>query len=241
MRRLAALTLLTFACNYGFEKQSSISKLRVLAVRAEPPEVVLAPGEQPPPVELTALAVDPSGAAVEVRYAVCTVPGLPAANLDCPGADGIALPSTDAVSAQLDPAAFGPMQEMSGPMQVAIGFQATAGNESLHGFAELTVRTSADGPAGRNPSVVSVQADGAEIETVHAGATVHLVPAADKDGVTFSFYATSGDLDSLRATAANPEVDWTAPATPGPVQLWIVARDGHGGVGWLARTVQVVP
>jgi hypothetical protein len=25
----------------------------------------------------------------------------------------------------------------------------------------------------------------------------------------------------------------------GPTQLWVVVRDGRGGVGWLTRTVQV--
>ena len=43
MRRLLPLILaVTAACDYGFEKQSHVSKLRVLAVRADPPEVVIA-------------------------------------------------------------------------------------------------------------------------------------------------------------------------------------------------------
>jgi hypothetical protein len=34
----------------------------------------------------------------------------------------------------------------------------------------------------------------------------------------------------------NPVV---AALTAGPVQLWVVVRDGRGAVGWLTRTVQV--
>ena len=228
MRYLIPLLVLVSACDYGFEKQSHISKLRVLAVRAEPPEVVLVPGQPVPQVELTGLAIGPSGEPVEMH--------------------GIALESTSATSALLDlnqahlemPASIPPLVPLS------IGFSASSAGQSMHGFATLNLRTSADSAPARNPTVEDLQADGGSLSadgsgTVHAGAKVQLTPFADDDQVTFSFYSTAGDLDSLRATAAQPEVDWTAPATTGPVQLWIVARDGRGGVGWLARTVQVVP
>lgn len=248
MRRLLPLFLaVTAACDYGFEKQSHVSKLRVLAVRADPPEVVMVPGQPLPPVTLSALAVGPAGEAVEMQYALCKAVGLPDPALDCPGSEGFLLDATSPTSAQLDlngPLAAIPMEE---PMiEVAVGFRASSAGQSLHGFAVVTVRTSADGEPVRNPSVLGLEADGAALPedgsgTVHAGAIVHLTPAADDDEVIFSFYSTAGDLDALRATAAVPEVDWTAPAVPGPVQLWIVARDGRGGVGWLARTVQVIP
>jgi len=31
------------------------------------------------------------------------------------------------------------------------------------------------------------------------------------------------------------------PSTPGRVTFYVVARDGRGGVDWLARTVEVGP
>lgn len=240
MRRLLPLLLTAAACNYGFEKQSHVSKLRVLAVRAEPPEVIVVPGQPLPPVTFTALAVGPSGEPVEVQYALCKTMGLPDPSLDCPGQDGIALPAISDTSAVLELSEPPPAE-----VQLAVGFRASSAGQSLHGFAVVNVRTSADGQPVRNPSVLSLDADGAALPedgsgTVHAGTIVHLTPSADDD-VTFSFYSTAGELDALRATAAAPEVDWTAPSEPGPVQLWIVARDGRGGVGWLARTVQVVP
>jgi hypothetical protein len=250
MRRLIPIlaVALSAACSNGLEKQSHVSKLRVLAVRADPPEVVLAPGEPAPSVQLTALAVEPGGAPVEVRFALCQAVGLPSAGLDCPGRDTlVALPATSPTSALLDPAGI-PFEppDPGAVVPLVIGFRAESAGESLHGFATLNVRTSADPTPVRNPSVVALQADGAALPengsgTVRAGATVHLTPVADQDPVVFSFYSTAGDLDALRATAASSEVDWTAPGEAGPVQLWIVARDGRGGVGWLARTVQVVP
>jgi hypothetical protein len=247
MRRLLPLLLAVAACDYGFEKQSHVSKLRVLAVRAEPPEVILGTGPLPA-VEFTALAVGPNGEAVEIQYALCNTAGLPSADLDCPGKDGVALRATSPLSARLDPEGFQADLPAGAPstFPVAIGFRAWSGGQSLHGFTTLTVRTSADSRPARNPVVASLEVDGRELPadgsaTVHAGAKVHLLPRGDDDQVTWSFYSTAGEIDSLRATAVEPEVDWTAPGVAGPARIWIVARDGRGGVGWLVRTVQVVP
>jgi hypothetical protein len=122
--------------------------------------------------------------------------------------------------------------------------------------------SAADGPSNRNPVLAALLADGAALPetgagSVRAGATVRLLPvaaegAAEETGtgrerLTFSFYATAGDLDALRTfdlgadgVPVDASVDWIAPSAPGPVQLWLVVRDGRGGVGWLARTVQVL-
>jgi len=248
MRRLLPLLLLAVAaCDYGFEKQSHVSKLRVLAVRADPPEIMLGAGPVPP-VQLTALAVGPHGEPVEMQYSLCRTVGLPSADLDCPGADGIPLQSMGPMSSRLDPERFTGALPADAPpvIPLAIGFRATSAGESLHGFTTLNVRTSADTRPARNPVVLALEADGQELPangsgTVHAKAKVKLLPRGDDDQVIWSFYSTAGEIDSLRATAAEPEVDWTAPSEPGAVQIWIVARDGQGGVGWLVRTVQVVP
>ena len=248
MRRLLFVSLLVAAaCDYQFEKQSHVSKLRVLAVRADPPEVVLVPGQPLPQVDLTALAVGPEGQPVEMQYALCKTVGLPSPDLDCPGTDGIPLPAMSPVSARIDIEGFqSEIPSDATTIPLAIGFRATSGGQSLHGFVTLSVRTSADTrPPARNPVVASLEADGTELPadgsgTVHAGAKIRLLPRGDDDQVTWSFYSTAGEIESLRATAAEPEVDFTAPAEAGPVRIWIVARDGRGGVGWLVRTVQVL-
>src|SRR3954447_15164305 len=105
MRRLLPLLLAVAACAYGFEKQSHVGKLRVLAVRADPPEIVLGAGTVPS-VQFTALAVGSQGEPIEMEYALCRTMGLPAADLDCPGSDGIPLRSTGPLSARLDPDGF---------------------------------------------------------------------------------------------------------------------------------------
>src|SRR5262249_26020965 len=66
------------------------------------------------------------------------------------------------------------------------------------------------------------------------------------EALNFSFFATDGDIASLRPTdqtstgeAADSSIDYTAPSTAARVQLWVVIRDGRGGVGWITRTAQV--
>ena len=232
MRALILLFAFAAACDYGFEKQSHVSKLRVLAVRADPPVVFAQPGRPIAPVTITALAVGPSGEPVEMEYALCHAIGLPEASLECPGPHGDELPvSGTSATLELGDAPEG----MPSDVPLIIGFDARSAGQSLHGFTTLVVRTSADAASARNPSVAL-----GETGEVRAGAKLKLAPSADTD-VTFSFYSTAGEMDALRATSAAPEVEWTAPAEPGPVQLWIVARDGRGGVGWLARTLQVIP
>ena len=67
--------------------------------------------------------------------------------------------------------------------------------------------------------------------------------------LNFSFYATAGEVGQLRSadTTATGQpglasVDYTVPlAAAAPVRLWLVVRDGRGGVGWLERRFTVAP
>src|SRR4051812_31112158 len=136
MRRLMILMLIaTAACNFDFEKQSHVGKLRVLAVRADPPSLVVTAGQPVPRVQLTALAIGPEGQPVEVEFALCNAIGLPAATLDCPGADGMSLPSTSSMSAVLDLNHMAMPPDAPEAIPLAIGFQAESAGQRLHGFA----------------------------------------------------------------------------------------------------------
>ena len=71
-------------------------------------------------------------------------------------------------------------------------------------------------------------------------------PDAGAERLNYSFFATAGTLSELRSADATSTgqprattVDYTAPGTPGPVRLWVVVRDGRGGVGWLERRLQI--
>lgn len=182
---LAAAGSLLWGCPDGLERQSQISKLRVLAVRAEPPELLLEPGTGLPRTLLTALAVEPSGAPISMRYALCagSAPA-PSAQLDCPGDAGIDLPAAGPRSTTLDladprllafAARFGDGSLDAGGLLAAgvpllVGFTATApafGNpdggppaqdgslQVLRGFTTVTLRTGA--PADVNPALSGLQ------------------------------------------------------------------------------------
>jgi hypothetical protein len=278
---LLCAAILGAGCANDFEKQSHISKLRVLAVQADPAELIIDTTQPPPKTLLTALAVDPSGAVIELRWAVCTVlDAVPDPAIDCPGAQGIDFAGSTSATLDLGSDQFRPVYQRltQGPdgqppeqlrealasgVPVILGFTATAAAERLDGITTVTLRTAdAARPINHNPGIATLFADDISIAAdgstaVPAGRTVRLAPIPTEgshelaqDGspekLNYSFYATGGEIQSLRSAdttasgeAVDPSIDWLAPAQAGAVQLWVVVRDGRGGVGWISRTVQV--
>lgn len=238
---LASLAILLAACPSNLEEQSHVSKLRVLAVQADPPELVLEPDAGLPATTLTALAVDPSDAGqISMLFALCTeITSAPDASLPCPGNEGVDLPSSGPFSARLDLndpriASFasqldggtldagGIAESLDEGVPLLVGFTARSGSQQLDGFATIVLRSSARGPPGSNPPSVDLEiGDGG---TIVAKETVRLqpVPPLPKPDPTmaygYSFFATAGSISSLRSTditatgqPAPTWVDWTAP------------------------------
>ena len=292
---LAALVLP--ACPSDFEKQSEIVKLRVLAVQADPAELIVEPGQPLPRTTLTALAVEPSGAPIAMEYALCTVQdAVPPPAIDCPGAQGIPLPPAGPTSAVLD---LGDPRAIELALQLArdggvggsgalppegipvlVGFRATAPAHTLadggppgwdggdlqvfEGLTTVTAR-GPGGPPNQNPAVAALRMGDAGVEiaadgttAAPAGTTQRLTPVpasgskepADGgvEALGYSFFATAGSMSALRSTdttatgqPADTFVDWTTPASAQQVRLWVVVRDGRGGVGWIAPSVEVTP
>ncbi|TMB29747.1 MAG: hypothetical protein E6J61_14450 [Deltaproteobacteria bacterium] len=103
MRAALMVSLACAGCATDLEKQSEVVKLRVLAVRADPAELVVTDGGVPPRATFTALAVEPSGAPTSVRFALCIDQNpTPSPTLDCPGAQGVDLPPAGDTSAVFD-------------------------------------------------------------------------------------------------------------------------------------------
>jgi hypothetical protein len=124
---LAAVALL-WACANDFEKQSEVRKLRVLAVAAEPAELIVQPDAGAlPATTLTALAVEPNGAQVATGFSLCDVQGqLLAPDVACPGDAGLPLPDAGPQSARLD---------LNDPRVQAIVSQLTPGQDAGTGDA----------------------------------------------------------------------------------------------------------
>lgn len=239
MRRTlpGALALLLAACPSNLEEQSHVSKLRVLAVRADPPELVLEPDGGLPATTLTALAVEPGGAAIAMLFALCTeITSAPGATLPCPGKSGIDLPDAGPLSArldlgdsrivafasqaQLDGGAFdgggGVQQALDDGVSLLIGFTASADAQRLDGFATVTLRSTARGPVGANPQGIDLQiGDGGVISPRQVVRLQPVTPPKDDPSKKygFSFFATAGSISSLRST------DTTATGQPAPT--WV--------------------
>ncbi|HET7788569.1 MAG TPA: hypothetical protein VFL36_21525 [Myxococcales bacterium] len=266
-----AVAALSAGCPSNLEQQSHVSKLRVLAVRVDPAELILDPDAGLPSATLTALAVQADGGPISVQFALCTeITFAPSPTLPCPGDAGIELPESGPVSALLDLSdprilAFARAAQLDGGFDAGggiestldvgvpllLGFTARADAQRIDGFQTLTLRSPARGPADLNPELLDLQiGDGGPVAP---GETVRLQPdAGPKDDPAkrygYSFFATAGEISSLRSTdttatgqAAETWVEWKAPDAGGEVRFWVVVRDGRGGTAWIERATTVTP
>ncbi len=145
---LASVVLLASACSPDFDPAWRVEKLRVLAVRAEPPEIAPASyGDAPARTVLGALVtnpeflVDPGRRAVVLHLACTPVPGQAAAS------------PCDAISALAEPGALLALADLAGacaaPGVGTVGGLTFAGVEScgLGGCGPVSVRTDPADPA----------------------------------------------------------------------------------------------
>jgi hypothetical protein len=98
---------------------------------------------------------------------------------------------------------------------------------------------------------VRVAFAGCEPDSACTGAETYVVFDAESrllvdrsEDLFASWYASAGAFDEYRtapvlAAETSAENRWIAPAQPGSVDLWVVLRDGRGGVGWSSYRVQV--
>ena len=169
-----SLVLSTLACGPSVVPQSELHTTRVLAVRADPPELLLlADAGPPPPVHFSALAVALGGGTPAMSYALCLAGDPFDPTFQCPGSDGITLPDDTldvagpefetllgALDGGFDCTRLPPNglpQTEPGVVQVAIGFLADSGTgpgESERGIYRLGVRCS--GRPNHNPELLAV-------------------------------------------------------------------------------------
>lgn len=187
---LVPLALLLSACGNAFELQSEIRRVRVLAIRAEPAELLVDPaaGRFPDPVTFSALAVTPDARPVTVTYALCRATVTNPYDGSCPGNNSVPLP--DGVLSFQDPnvqavlgealTALNPgggngappdpndprlREALAAGIPFFIGYEATDGSGTPEGtergIRRLTARAAA--AANRNPQVADILRDGAPL------------------------------------------------------------------------------
>jgi len=164
--------LLGASCGPDLEKQSQLlDRVRLLALRADPPEADVRDGGLPPPITFSPLAYPDAG--LIFRLALCG-PGNPfASNFDCPGSNGVDLPDLvlDASRPELQAffqAAFGSVGAIDGGInvgepgvaQIVLGYELTrpdAGTDPSsreRGIYRLAVRFS--GAPNHSPELLDV-------------------------------------------------------------------------------------
>jgi len=164
--------LLAVACQPELEKQSQLlDRVRLLALRADPPEADVRDGGIPAPIAFTPLAYPDAG--LVFQLALCG-PGNPfAGDFDCPGSNGIDLPDgvLDASRPDIEAflaAAYGSPSAIDGGInvdepgvaQIPIGYEVDrpdAGPDPSNrerGIYRLAVRFS--GAPNHNPELLDV-------------------------------------------------------------------------------------
>ncbi|WP_426756921.1 hypothetical protein [Myxococcus sp. Y35] len=185
---LSALVALVLAgCGPDFELQSEIRRVRVLAIQAEPAELVVEPDAStlPGPMTFNALAVTPDARPVTVSYALCRFTGNPYDGR-CPGENGVPLPggelsledaNVQAVllealeaanpggGATLDPEDPALRAALAQGLPLFIGYEATDGSGTPEGtergVRRVTLRATAS--PNQNPVVTDILWEGAPL------------------------------------------------------------------------------
>lgn len=183
----ALVVLLLAGCGPDFELQSEIRRVRVLAIQAEPAELVVDPDAStlPGPMTFNALAVTPDARPVTVRYALCRLTGNPYDGR-CPGDDSVPLPDgelslsdpnvqavlLEALAAgnpggggTLDPEDPALREALARGIPLFIGYEATDGSGTPEGtergVRRVTLRATTT--PNQNPVVSDVLWDGAPL------------------------------------------------------------------------------
>lgn len=274
-----SLAWVASACGDTFDRPSEILDLRVLGLRAEPPEIVLPTGGAYGLSEVSALVVGGEGE-VSYQWQLCVVPGIPTQGYQCPDEaasfDLGAQPTASVLVPSLDDVIASPELEAL-HVDLSGGFDLTV-RLTVHDETDKIVQAvkalslAPEGTAlNTNPGLdgVAWRVDGSKEEHVELLAddeplaisfedALELLPsAADgsietyegpfgtiEEDLLFSWFADEGEFEKDRSSGTVPENVWSPPELDDdederPVRLWLVLRDGRGGIDWLERQLLV--
>jgi len=265
---LAALVALFGACqSFPDPPVSFVEGLRVLGIKAEPPEVA-AGGDS----ALTVLAVDTAGNAIAATWTECFMPPLPGQTVNPDCIDAASAGSLPPAGSGLDITVTMPQvtaeslgaPDATGGVYFPFIAQVTGGADQVSAVYRLRL---AQGDAvNHNPAILSLD------NTDSSGAAAPLDPQAPTpvtagqalslsatiapdsaesyvraDGttvsevVTTSWFCTAGELSFEKTSDAQPvtvlHLDKRLPPAGSTIDLWAVARDGRGGTDYTHRVL----
>jgi len=240
MKRTSVLLALACACSASFTPASHVQGLRVLGIKAEPPEV--APGGA---TALTVLAVDTSGSAVEVSWLACTEPALVGTGPINPacfgtGTEPFLVPLGSGLSLQallpaVVPSEFGP-PDASGGLYLPVVLHASSASGAVAAAYGLRLAQGGETP-NQNPQLTGIflvpssgaptPLDEATPLEVHAGDALTLEaefsadsaetyagapgqPATLTEILSASWFATGGSFSEAVTGLPKPDTVWSA-------------------------------
>ncbi len=207
-----------------FATPAQLTKPTVLAVIADPP--IVAPGAT---AAVSVVMAGPDGpiASPTVTWSLAeTYPGIAPFGALTPGPQGTATY-----------AAPDPVPALPDKVPPVVTIQAVvAGEPPINALKAIGV---IDLPAA-NPAIDAITVAGVSGDTaaITAGATVDLAatisPTPD-DGTSYAWYSTAGEIERYQS---NPTT-LVAPAAPGAGWVYLVVRDGKGGIAVRSIAVTV--
>jgi hypothetical protein len=259
MRRVRLLGLLLAACAGDLPPPERIADLRILAIRAEPPE-----GTVGTTVALDALVVTPDPATpVAQTWWACVAAG---GTQEGPDACALSSPPTVACGDEPEAAACslgtGTAASYRLPQQALVGrAPGEAGQVFIVLLVAETATTSVSDCAGAligatvpegcrvaakrisvfatepaspntNPTLSDLTIAGSQVSVTVPATAADATPDGPET-LFLSWFVTAGDLSDFRTDAVGAGLmnSWTPPDTPG--QVFIIVRDGRGGENWV--------
>ena len=256
MKRSALACLLLAACEPSFDNAHVLDELRVLAVRAEPPEVSVGDA-----VHLEALVVSPHGGPLDVHMWQCAARG--GMRQGCETFDD-SIDLGDGITADLVVGEdWRERLDHAGGLAVQLVLTIVAEREDEVARAIKRVVVSDEERKNENPVLEALLLGDEETETrpfvVARGGAVRLHPIVAEGSVEpydkirldgtrspatetlfLSHYYECGSVANLRS--GGPEslgATWHAPSEAGRCSIYAILRDDRGGVDWRVREIVV--
>lgn len=252
---LLAATALLSGCDMNLTERALVDQLRVLGVKAEPPEAT--PGSE---VALSALVADPFGGGRPVTHTwgVCTP--TPYVGVASCGDEGNTLPLGTGTAQTLTLATTlldgldleSAEQGIDLFVVLAVNVPETVSEPAATELAYKRVRVSTSLEPNHNPASATLLADGSAT-LIANGERVTLQATVSEDSVEtflnplgelepeelkFSWFSTGGEWERALsfgdAITGASENEWTPPEE-NPADVWIVIRDTRGGIDWFTR------
>lgn len=255
-RVLGSLLVVAAACQPSFDNAHELDGLRVLAVRADPPEVGV--GDV---VSLEALVASPNGGPVDVRLWQCPARG--GMGQGCERFEDSVDLGPGPTASFVVPDAWGDILDGTGGLPVHLVVTATAEHDGEISRAIKRVVVSEQGVGNQNPVLEALLVDEEEEEVrplvLETGGSLLLRPVigegsvqtyervrldgmrvADTETLFVSYYYGCGSAANL--VSGGPDdlpARWRAPSKPDQCTVYAILRDDRGGVDFRAREITV--